>query len=69
MESKNSYPTLIVAFAGYVTKEIDLTKLVNYEMKIILNTEEVLDEVKVFAGKTSKKNNPALDILRKIWER
>jgi hypothetical protein len=23
----------------------------------------------VYAGKTSKKNNPALDILRKIWER
>ena len=69
MESKSNYATLIVAFSGYVTKEIDLTKLVNYEMKIILNTEEVLDEVKVFAGKTSKKNNPALDILRKIWER
>jgi hypothetical protein len=28
-----------------------------------------LNEVVVFAGKTSKKNNPALDILRKIWER
>ena len=23
----------------------------------------------IFTGKTSKKNNPALDILRKIWER
>ncbi len=69
MESKSNYATLIIAFSGYVTKEIELTKLVNYEMKIILNSEEVLDEVKIFAGKTSKKNNPALDILRKIWER
>ena len=38
-------------------------------MKIVLNEEEVLKEVIVYTGKTSKKNNPALDILRKIWER
>ncbi len=69
LESKNNYAVILVAFVGYVTKEIDLEKQVNYEMKIVLNAEEVLDEVKVFAGKTSKKNNPALDILRKIWER
>ncbi len=69
LESTNDYSVILVAFVGYVTKEIDLAKQVNYEMKIVLNAEEVLDEVKVFAGKTSKKNNPALDILRKIWER
>ena len=69
LESKNNYSVILVAFFGYVTREVDLAKQVNYEMKIVLNEEEVLDEVKVFAGKTSKKNNPALDILRKIWER
>lgn len=69
LESPINYTAIVIAFAGYVTKEIDLTKQVNYEMKIVLNDEEVLDEVKVFVGKTSKKNNPALDILRKIWER
>jgi hypothetical protein len=69
LESKNKYTTMFVGFSGYVTREIDLVKPVNYDMKIVLNSEEVLDEVKVFAGKTSKKNNPALDILRKIWER
>ena len=69
LESNKNYSVIAVAFVGYVTKEIDLPKQVNYEMKIVLNAEEVLDEVKVFAGKTSKKNNPALDILRKIWER
>ncbi len=41
----------------------------NYDLKIVLNAEEVLQEVKIYRGKTSKKNNPALDILRKIWER
>jgi hypothetical protein len=69
LESKNKYATILVAFSGYVTKEVDLEKQVNYEMKIILNSEEMLDEVKIFVGKTSKKNNPAIDILRKIWER
>jgi hypothetical protein len=27
-----------------------------------------LKEVVIFSGKQSKKNNPAIDILRKIWE-
>ena len=28
---------------------------------------EQLDEVVVYVGKQSKKNNPAIDILKKIW--
>ena len=28
-----------------------------------------MQEVVIFSGKTSKKSNPAIDILRKIWER
>jgi hypothetical protein len=69
LESKKDYTLVEVSFMGYVTKEIELEKKVNYEMKIVLNEEEVLKEVVVYTGKTSKKNNPALDILRKIWER
>ena len=34
-----------------------------------MNEAESLKEVVIYTGKTSKKNNPALDILRKIWER
>ncbi|MDI1304557.1 MAG: carboxypeptidase-like regulatory domain-containing protein, partial [bacterium] len=49
-------------------KEITLEKLVNYNFKIQLSEAESLKEVVIFSGKTSKKNNPALDILRKIWE-
>ena len=30
-------------------------------------SSESLSEVKIYKGKTSKKNNPAIDILRKIW--
>lgn len=68
-ESPKNYSSIIVAFMGYVTREVDLQKAVNYELKIVLSEEEVLKEVVIFNGKTSKKNNPALDILRKIWAR
>jgi hypothetical protein len=69
LESTKNYSIIEVSFFGFVTREVELTKNVTYEMKIVLNEEEVLKEVVVYTGKTSKKNNPALDILRKIWER
>jgi hypothetical protein len=69
IESPENYTILLVSFIGFATKEVKLPKLVNYDFKIVLKETNSLKEVKVFAGKTSKKNNPALDILRKIWER
>lgn len=69
LESPKNYTTIVVAFVGYTTKDIELEKAVSFNMKLILNEEEVLQEVVIYNGKTSKKNNPALDILRKIWER
>ena len=69
IESPENYTTLLVSFIGFATKEVKLPKLVNYDFKIVLKETNSLKEVKVYAGKTSKKNNPALDILRKIWER
>ena len=59
----------MVSYVGFPTKEVVLPKLVNYNFTITLSEGTNLKEVVVFAGKTSKKNNPALDILRKIWER
>ncbi|MFV8346027.1 DUF5686 family protein [Flavobacterium sp. ZB4P13] len=69
LESQKTYTTLVISSVGFSEKEIILDKPVNYNFKIQLNEAESLSEVVVFAGKTSKKNNPALDILRKIWER
>jgi len=69
LESIKNYTAITVAFVGYVSKDVELDKLVNYNFKVVLNEEEVLEEVVIYNGKTSKKNNPALDILRKIWER
>ena len=69
IESPDNYTVLLVSFVGFPTKEVKLPKLVNYDFKIVMSEGNALNEIVVYAGKTSKKNNPALDILRKIWER
>ncbi|NQX76356.1 DUF5686 and carboxypeptidase-like regulatory domain-containing protein [Gilvibacter sp.] len=69
LESDTTYDTAVVSFLGYTTKEVPLTSRTTYNMKIELAEEaSSLGEVVVFTGKQSKKNNPAIDILRKIWE-
>ncbi len=70
LESSDNWDTLSISFIGYQTVELELFKKVNYDVKIILKEViESLDEVVIITGKQSKKNNPAIDILRKIWER
>ncbi len=68
MESEVTYDTLVVSFIGFADLEISLSSKVNYDMNIELKeATEQLKEVILIAGKQSKKNNPAIDILRKIW--
>ncbi len=69
IESQLTHKVIVVSFAGFETKEVVLPKAVNYDFKIKISDGVKLQEVVIFTGKTSKKNNPALDILRKIWER
>jgi hypothetical protein len=69
MESDADQKMLVISYVGFKTIELALTKAVNYNMKIVFKADNTLEEVKIFSGKTSKKNNPAIDILRKIWER
>jgi hypothetical protein len=71
LESNNTQQTLIVSFLGYETLEIPLDKKVNYDLRFILKEEaSSLDEVVINVGKQSKKEseNPAIGILKKIWE-
>lgn len=68
-ESKENYSTLVVSYVGFEKKEISLKPGLNTGLKIQLKSGTELKEVVVYTGKTSKKNNPAIDILRKIWER
>ncbi|KOS07744.1 hypothetical protein AM493_18085 [Flavobacterium akiainvivens] len=69
LESKNTYKELEISFVSFASKTIELTAGANLNLKIELSESTELKEVVVYSGKTSKKNNPALDILRKIWER
>ena len=69
LESSKTYQTIVVTSVGFSDKEIILEKSATYDIKVQLVEIVTLNEVVVYKGKTSKKNNPALDILKKIWER
>src|SRR5436190_15962658 len=69
LESKENRKILVVSFVGYTPAEIVLEKAVNYNMTVVLQEGEQLSEVKIYTGKRSKKDNPAITILRKIWAR
>ncbi|MFH4968618.1 DUF5686 family protein [Gaetbulibacter sp. M240] len=69
MESDTTWSTLEISFLGYETILLPLEKRVNYNLNIVLREQNSqLNEVMIVAGKQSKKNNPAIDLLRKIWE-
>ena len=68
-ESKENYSFLMVSFIGFEKKEVALKPGLNANLRIVLKEGTQLKEVVVYTGKTSKKDNPAIDILRKIWAR
>ncbi|MCT8338857.1 DUF5686 and carboxypeptidase regulatory-like domain-containing protein [Flavobacteriaceae bacterium TK19130] len=69
LESAKSHDTLVFSFVGFETKKVSLTKQATYKMEVTLEEEAAaLDEVVIYTGDQPKKNNPAIDILRKIWE-
>ncbi|KRG30734.1 DUF5686 and carboxypeptidase-like regulatory domain-containing protein [Salegentibacter mishustinae] len=69
LQSENNHTELKVSFIGYKTEIIPLQQKTNLSLEIELQEEtSSLGEVKIVRGKTSKKNNPAIDILKKIWE-
>ncbi len=69
LQSDGNYKEVQFSFVGYKTLTVPLESRTVLDMKIVLQSDtEALNEVVVYSGKTSKKNNPALDILRKVWE-
>jgi hypothetical protein len=71
LESDETWDTLIISFIGYETLEIKLGKKVNYNLEFTLKEEVAqLGAVLIVSGKQSKnaKVNPAIAILKKIWE-
>lgn len=72
LESDENWDTLEVSFLGYEILTYTLPNRVNYELKFTLKEEAAaLDAVVIVTGKQSKKasENPAIRILKKIWER
>lgn len=68
LESDSRYSEVLFSFIGYGEKTVALTKQSTYNMKVVLEEEaSALNEVVLYSGKQSKKNNPAVDILKKIW--
>lgn len=68
-DSEVSYPILVISFMGYKTVEIELKKGTNLGLEVVLEDDAAaLDAVVIVSGRQSKKDNPAIDILRKIWE-
>ena len=69
LESDKTYNKVEISFLGYQTKSVALSSRASYKMVVVLEEEAAsLGEVQIFSGKTSKKDNPAIAILRKIWE-
>lgn len=70
LESSKNWAQLVVSFMGYETLEIELSKKINFSLKFVLKEEaNTLNEVVIAVGKQPKKNNPAIAILEKIWEK
>lgn len=69
LESDKTWDVLQISFLGYETLLVPLDKKINYDLKLILKEEAaMLGQVVITAGSQPKKNNPAIDILRKIWK-
>ena len=69
LESEQRWDTLVISFVGYETLILPLKEKLSLNLKLVLNdTASQLDEVVLFTGKQSKKDNPAISILRKVWE-
>ena len=70
LESKKNWSQLVVSFIGYENLEIELSKKVTFNLKLIIKEEtNTLNEVVIAVGKQPKKNNPAISILEKIWKK
>ena len=68
IESDETQNSIVYSFVGFKTETVKLPQKVNYKFDITLQEDTAtLQEVVLVSGKQPKKNNPAIDILRKIW--
>ncbi len=67
LQSDETYQYLVVTLLGFTTQEVELTQKVTSGLEVVLTEGEELQEVVIYGGKQPKKNNPAIEILKKIW--
>lgn len=68
LESDQNWETLVISFIGYKNQEITLKSNVSYNLNVVISEEAAqLDAVLLVSGKQPKKNNPAVELLKKIW--
>lgn len=67
LQADETYQYLIVTLLGFTTQEIELKQKVTTGLEVVLTEGEQLQEVVIYGGKQPKKNNPAIEILKKIW--
>ncbi len=69
IESETDYKELEVSFVGYENKTVAVTSR-NMDIRVVLQeTTDRLDEVVIYSGRIKNKGNPAIEILKKVWER
>ncbi len=69
LQSDQTYSSITVAFLGYKTRII---KIKPRDLNLVIRMEpdtETLNEVTIVAGKPKNKNNPAIELLKKVWKR
>lgn len=69
LESDQNYTKIEVSFIGYKTK---ISSVKSRDFNIIITLKEAasqLNEVFIYSGKVKKKGNPAVAILKKVWEK
>jgi hypothetical protein len=69
LESNTTYTEIEVTFLGFQTKIVPIK---SRDFNLVITLEEAasqLDEVFIYSGKIKKKGNPAIEILRKVWDK
>lgn len=69
LESNKTYSQIEVSFLGYENKTLPI-KSRDFNLTITLKeAASQLQEVFIYSGKVKKKGNPAIAILKKVWEK
>lgn len=68
IEAEKFYPELEVSFLGFEKQIISLNER-NFDLVVVLKEDTaVLNEVTIYTGRVKNKDNPAITILKKLWE-